>query len=193
MTRQPYLDAVAERVVVFDGAFGTYIQGLDLSADDFGGSGARGLQRDAVPHPSRRDQRHARGVLRRRRRRRRDGELRQLLDGAQRVRRRRQGVRAQRRRRPPRPRGRRRLHRRRSHSLRRRLDRPGHEAAEPRPHRLRRAARLLRGAGRRPPRRRRRPVPHRDVHGPPPGQGGDDRLPSGDEGGRDVPCRCRSR
>src|SRR5262245_25583352 len=37
MTRQPYLDAVAERVVVFDGAFGTYIQGLGLSADDFGG------------------------------------------------------------------------------------------------------------------------------------------------------------
>ena len=37
MTRQSYLDAVAERVVVFDGAFGTYIQGLDLSADDFGG------------------------------------------------------------------------------------------------------------------------------------------------------------
>ena len=37
MARQPYLDAVAERVVVFDGAFGTYVQGLDLSADDFGG------------------------------------------------------------------------------------------------------------------------------------------------------------
>jgi 5-methyltetrahydrofolate--homocysteine methyltransferase len=37
MPRQPYLDAVAERVVVFDGAFGTYVQGLDLSADDFGG------------------------------------------------------------------------------------------------------------------------------------------------------------
>ncbi len=35
--RQHYLDAVRERVVVFDGAFGTYIQGLDLSADDFGG------------------------------------------------------------------------------------------------------------------------------------------------------------
>ncbi|MET0908117.1 MAG: homocysteine S-methyltransferase family protein, partial [Ilumatobacteraceae bacterium] len=37
MARQPYLDAVAQRVIVFDGAFGTYVQGLDLSADDFGG------------------------------------------------------------------------------------------------------------------------------------------------------------
>ena len=42
MTGQPYLDAVAERVVVFDGAFGTYIQGLDLSADDFGGPSLEG-------------------------------------------------------------------------------------------------------------------------------------------------------
>ncbi|MGH9138545.1 MAG: methionine synthase [Acidimicrobiales bacterium] len=42
MTRQPYLDAVAQRVVVFDGAFGTYIQGLDLSADDFGGPALEG-------------------------------------------------------------------------------------------------------------------------------------------------------
>ena len=37
MARQQYLDAVAERVIVFDGAFGTYVQALDLSADDFGG------------------------------------------------------------------------------------------------------------------------------------------------------------
>ena len=37
MSRQPYLEAVAERVIVFDGAFGTYVQGLDLTADDFGG------------------------------------------------------------------------------------------------------------------------------------------------------------
>ena len=35
MPGQPYLSAVAERVVVFDGAFGTYVQGLDLGADDF--------------------------------------------------------------------------------------------------------------------------------------------------------------
>ena len=186
MTRQPYLDAVAERVVVFDGAFGTYIQGLGLSADDFGGADLEGCNEYALPHPARRDPRHARGVLRRRRRRRRDGELRQLLDGAHRVRRRRQGVRAQRRRRPSGPRGRRRLRHRRAHALRRRVDRAGHEAAEPRAHRLRRPARLLRGAGRRPARGRRRPVRHRDVLGPAAGQGGDDRLPSGDEvGGSD--------
>ncbi|MGA0064565.1 MAG: methionine synthase [Ilumatobacteraceae bacterium] len=32
-----YMRAVDERVVVFDGAFGTYVQGKDLTADDFGG------------------------------------------------------------------------------------------------------------------------------------------------------------
>ncbi len=37
MARQPYLDAVNERVIVFDGAFGTFVQGLDLGPDDFGG------------------------------------------------------------------------------------------------------------------------------------------------------------
>ena len=37
MTEQPYIDAVSERVVVFDGAFGTYVQALDLGPDDFGG------------------------------------------------------------------------------------------------------------------------------------------------------------
>ncbi|MBA3605360.1 MAG: methionine synthase [Acidimicrobiia bacterium] len=43
MTSAPtYLDAVRERVVVFDGAFGTYIQDLDLSADDFGGPSLEG-------------------------------------------------------------------------------------------------------------------------------------------------------
>jgi len=42
MAQQLYLDAVAERVVVFDGAFGTYVQGLDLSADDFGGQSLEG-------------------------------------------------------------------------------------------------------------------------------------------------------
>ena len=35
--RQPYLDAVNERIIVFDGAFGTFVQGLDLGPDDFGG------------------------------------------------------------------------------------------------------------------------------------------------------------
>jgi 5-methyltetrahydrofolate--homocysteine methyltransferase len=35
--RQSYLDAVNERIIVFDGAFGTFVQGLDLGPDDFGG------------------------------------------------------------------------------------------------------------------------------------------------------------
>jgi 5-methyltetrahydrofolate--homocysteine methyltransferase len=34
---KPYLETVNDRVVFFDGAFGTYIQSLDLGADDFGG------------------------------------------------------------------------------------------------------------------------------------------------------------
>ncbi len=32
-----FVDAARDRVVVFDGAFGTYVQALDLGADDFGG------------------------------------------------------------------------------------------------------------------------------------------------------------
>jgi 5-methyltetrahydrofolate--homocysteine methyltransferase len=42
MNRQPYLEAVRERVIVFDGAFGTFIQDLDLGADDFGGLSLEG-------------------------------------------------------------------------------------------------------------------------------------------------------
>jgi 5-methyltetrahydrofolate--homocysteine methyltransferase len=42
MVEQAYLDTVHERVVVFDGAFGTYMQDLDLTADDFGGQALEG-------------------------------------------------------------------------------------------------------------------------------------------------------
>jgi len=42
MHRQSYLDAVRERVVVFDGAFGTFVQGLGLTEDDFGGAELEG-------------------------------------------------------------------------------------------------------------------------------------------------------
>ncbi|MFM8946085.1 MAG: homocysteine S-methyltransferase family protein [Actinomycetota bacterium] len=42
MSRQPYLAAVDERVIVFDGAFGTFVQGLDLGPDDFGGTSLEG-------------------------------------------------------------------------------------------------------------------------------------------------------
>ena len=33
----PYLDALQQRVIFFDGAMGTSIQGYDLTAEDFGG------------------------------------------------------------------------------------------------------------------------------------------------------------
>ncbi|MEY3034360.1 MAG: methionine synthase, partial [Actinomycetota bacterium] len=42
MSRQPYLEAIRERVIVFDGAFGTFVQGLDLGPDDFGGASLEG-------------------------------------------------------------------------------------------------------------------------------------------------------
>ncbi|MBW8826637.1 MAG: methionine synthase [Acidobacteria bacterium] len=37
-----YLEAARERVVIYDGAFGTYVQGCDLTADDFGGPALEG-------------------------------------------------------------------------------------------------------------------------------------------------------
>ncbi|MEY2406611.1 MAG: 5-methyltetrahydrofolate--homocysteine methyltransferase, partial [Acidimicrobiaceae bacterium] len=42
MARSPYLDLVDERVVVYDGAFGTYMQEQGLTADDFGGHDLEG-------------------------------------------------------------------------------------------------------------------------------------------------------
>ncbi len=42
MSRQPYVEAIRERVIVFDGAFGTFIQDLNLGADDFGGPSLEG-------------------------------------------------------------------------------------------------------------------------------------------------------
>jgi 5-methyltetrahydrofolate--homocysteine methyltransferase len=42
------LEVVAERVVFFDGAFGTYIQALDLEADDFGGPELEGCNEHLV-------------------------------------------------------------------------------------------------------------------------------------------------
>ena len=42
MFAQSYVEAVRERVIVFDGAFGTFVQGLDLGPDDFGGASLEG-------------------------------------------------------------------------------------------------------------------------------------------------------
>src|SRR5919107_2637507 len=42
MASSRFLDLVNERVVVYDGAFGTYMQTKDLTADDFGGPALEG-------------------------------------------------------------------------------------------------------------------------------------------------------
>ena len=49
-----YLDLVDERVVVYDGATGTYLQEHDLTADDFGGPDLEGCNEILVRHPARR-------------------------------------------------------------------------------------------------------------------------------------------
>ncbi len=45
---EPFLDALAQRVLVFDGAFGTGIQARDLHADDFGGPELEGCNENLV-------------------------------------------------------------------------------------------------------------------------------------------------
>ena len=49
-----FLDAVRQRVVIYDGAFGTGIQEQDLTADDFGGPDLEGCNEMLVRHPARR-------------------------------------------------------------------------------------------------------------------------------------------
>src|SRR5207253_11310260 len=44
----PFLDALRERVLVFDGAFGTFMQGHDLGPDDFGGEALEGCNEHLV-------------------------------------------------------------------------------------------------------------------------------------------------
>src|SRR3954451_14068805 len=46
--RHPFLDALLERVLVFDGAFGTFMQGHDLGPDDFGGEALEGCNEHLV-------------------------------------------------------------------------------------------------------------------------------------------------
>ena len=161
---ESYLDAVNERVVVFDGAFGTYVQGLDLTADDFGGAALEGCNEMlCLTRPDVIAGMHAAffdvgvdavetasfgsfstvlneyGIA---------GRAYELNVAAARIAREVADDYAT----DGRPRfvagsiG------------------PGTKLPEPRAHPLRRAARRLRGAGARPPRRRRRPVPRRDVH-----------------------------
>jgi 5-methyltetrahydrofolate--homocysteine methyltransferase len=46
--QHPFLDALTERVLVFDGAFGTWMQGEDLGPDDFGGEALEGCNEQLV-------------------------------------------------------------------------------------------------------------------------------------------------
>src|SRR3954453_16678378 len=46
--QHPFLDALQERVLVFDGAFGTWMQGHDLGPDDFGGEALEGCNENLV-------------------------------------------------------------------------------------------------------------------------------------------------
>src|ERR1700704_5859436 len=46
--QHPFLDALADRVLVFDGAFGTWMQGQDLGPDDFGGEALDGCNEQLV-------------------------------------------------------------------------------------------------------------------------------------------------
>ena len=41
-SRSPYLEALRDRVLVFDGAMGTSIQRYDLTPEDFGGQALEG-------------------------------------------------------------------------------------------------------------------------------------------------------
>ena len=42
MPGSSFLDVVRDRVVVYDGASGTYLQALELTADDYGGEALEG-------------------------------------------------------------------------------------------------------------------------------------------------------
>src|SRR3954463_14049383 len=44
----PFLDALRERVLVLDGAFGTWMQAQDLGPDDFGGDALEGCNAQLV-------------------------------------------------------------------------------------------------------------------------------------------------
>src|SRR5947199_10678333 len=46
--RHAFLDALRERVLIFDRAFGTFMQGHDLGPDDFGGEALEGCNEQLV-------------------------------------------------------------------------------------------------------------------------------------------------
>ncbi len=120
----PFLDALHERVLVFDGAFGTWMQGQDLGPDDFGGEALEGCNETARARPAPTSSPRCTTSSSRPASTGRDRHLRRVPARAQRVRARRPDVRDQPPRGRARPRGRVRvLARRRPAPLRDRLDR----------------------------------------------------------------------
>ena len=182
--------ALAERVVIADGAMGTMLQASDATPDDFDGLEGcnemlnvtrpdivRGMHRAYLAAGADCVTTNTFGAN---------------LGNLERVRDNRAHRRAVAGRRAPRPRRRRRVHRRgRAAPLGARLDRPGHQAAHPRPRHVPRAARLLLRERGRPAARRRRRADHRDLPGPAPGEGGDHRGKA--RGGRPGAGRGRHR
>ena len=161
--------ALAERVVVADGAMGTMLQAAEPSLDDFQGhEGCNEIlnvtRPDVVAVGARR-------LLRGRRRLRRDQHLRRQPGQPRRVRHRATGSASS-------PRAGAAIAREAADAGRPPTTRASSSArwarapsCPPRPHHLRRAARRLRRAGRRAGRRRRGRRPHRDRAGPAAGQG----------------------
>ena len=128
-TTSPYLAAAAERVVVYDGATGTWLQTQDLHADDYGGEHYEGCpELLAVTRPDVVAALHT-AYFEVGRRRRRDQHVRVAARHPRRVPDRRAGRGAERGQRPHRPRGRRRLRHAGPAPVRRRLDGPGHQVA----------------------------------------------------------------
>ena len=79
-------EALAERILVIGGPYGTYIHGRDLTAADYGGAAVRGLPRAAHRHPPGRHRGRPPRLPRGRRRHHRDEHLRRRLDRPRRVR-----------------------------------------------------------------------------------------------------------
>ena len=45
-----FLETLAQRIIIYDGAMGTNIQSYQLTAQDYGGDSHRGLQRVPCSH-----------------------------------------------------------------------------------------------------------------------------------------------
>ena len=191
MTRPHLLDALRDRVLLCDGGMGSRVQALHARRRARL-LGPRELHRGAEPFAPRPGARHPSRLFRGRRRHGGDQQLRRLAGHARRVRPGGPRVRDQPAGRRTGARGRRGV-RRWPAPLGDRQHRAGHQAAEPRQHRLRPAGG---GAGRavpRPDRRRRRRHPDRDLPGHAADQGGGERRQARPRRGRHATRRSSCR